>query len=304
MTSWYHLKEQSAGATRLHLLWLVYRFLGLKALTVFLYPIVFFIFLFAGPARSASRQYRQVFRHYTDTHHLSVPTFSGYRHLLSYAISLADKFSVLCDPKTPVSFEVDSNSDWPLFRDLLQDHHGAFLLSSHLGNIEVFAGFGQSQPDLPQPQLHALMQVGQNQQFHTFLKHHQRRQSFRLYPAENLSVETVMGLYEALNAGDLLLMAGDRVSAQNPEKTVTTTLLDCTCPLPSGVFRYAKSMKHPTFALCLIRTKPHHHRLFVKKLDTSLPLPELAQQYASFLEALLIRYPDQWYNFYPFFTQP
>ena len=96
-------------------------------------------------------------------------------------------------------------------------------------------------------------------------------------------------------------MAGDRVSAQKSEDVLPAKLLDKNCILPAGVFRFAKKMKHPTYAVLLLRTPKGFYKLYLQKLDMKQPLPDLAQKYTSFVEKHLLEYPDQWYNFFDFF---
>ena len=107
-------------------------------------------------------------------------------------------------------------------------------------------------------------------------------------------------VFDYLNNGDFVMMAGDRISATNPEKTIPVKILDQNCELPMGVFRFAKSMSHPIFATALLNTGHEKYELIVKKLDNQ-NANNMATEFSEFLEQNILIAPTQWFNFYDFF---
>lgn len=116
-----------------------------------------------------------------------------------------------------------------------------------------------------------------------------------------MDFQTIMSLYENLCNGDMILMAGDRVSAENSEKTITGKLLDRNCLFPEGTFLFSKKMKHPTYAIVLPYIGNNTYKVCVKEIDTSKNIENIVKQYTKFIEKNLVKYPSQWYNFYSFF---
>ena len=300
MNEWYNIKERAAGKYRLAFLWGVYKIFNLTFLKVLICPIVWFIYLFAKPVRAASLSYQNVLNLYAKNHHLSYPKMTTYQHVLSYAHSLADKMSAISDKKTPLKFTINGNEDWQAFQKCIFAQKGVFLISSHLGNVEAFCAFKDENIKF-EKKLHALMEISQNSIFHNFVMNKCQNNSFCLYPTEKMDFDTVMRLYENLCEGDILLMAGDRVSAENPDNTLSTTLLDKKCLLPMGTFRFAKSMKHPVFAIVLLYVGHNTYEVNLKQIDTTQSLEVMAKQYCGFIENNLLRFPEQWYNFYDYF---
>ncbi|MBO5997784.1 MAG: hypothetical protein J6P93_04595, partial [Alphaproteobacteria bacterium] len=194
MANWYNVKEQSAGRYRLLFLWNFYRIFRLKGLKIVLYPVVFFIFIFAKNGRLASEKYQSVLRDYQTKHHIQISKFSSYKHIFSYAFSLAEKMSAVCDEKSPLKFEVCSDENWTSFQNDMSK--GIFLISSHLGNIEALSAFPRQFKQLPAPTVNALMQINQNSIFHQFIEEKTNNPYFHLYPAEQFGFGEIMDLHE------------------------------------------------------------------------------------------------------------
>lgn len=300
MNNWYEIKEQSAGKYRLLFLWYVYKIFKLSGLKFMLRLILPFIIVFSKSARVNSKKYRMILNNFQKSHNLKVAKFSSYSHISSYALSLAEKFSVLCDDKTSLKFDVNKNENWVEFLDVLNKKIGAFLICSHLGNVEVLSALPEVNKDYPKSYLHAFMETSHNNVFHKFITERMKDKSFELHSTETLNFDTIMKLYEDLQAGQLLMMAGDRVSAENPKMVVECEMLDRKIKLPKGVFKFAQTLHYPTFAVFLMREKKSY-KLYLYKIDNNLSVSEMAKQYASVLEKLLLLYPNQWYNFYPYF---
>ena len=299
MKAWYSIKEQCAGKYRLLFLWYVYKVFRLKGLKIFLYPIVFVIYLASKNGRKASQTYRKVLYVYQTQHGIKPTKFSSFGHIFSYAFSFAEKMSALCDKKCPLRFEVEENEDWTSFQQDI--NKGLFLISSHLGNIEALPALPAYFKIKETPTVNALMEINQNSIFHQFIKEKTTNSRFCLLPADAFGFVEIMQLYEKISAGEIILMAADRVSSQNPKNTLSAQMLDKECSLPVGVFRFAKKMDHPTYTLLLLRTKKDAYRLFVQKIDLQKSTDNMAKQYLSFVQKHLLEYPEQWYNFFDFF---
>lgn len=300
MVEWYDYKEQSAGKLRLLFLWYIYKLFNLDVLRIVLIPIVFVIFMLAKNSRIASKKYREALNEYQTKHSIPLSRFTSFQHILGYANSLADKMSVLCDKKSPIKYEVDNNSDWKVFEKKLNSKTGIFLISSHLGNVEAFSGYAKYSKK--KYTLHALMETSQSSIFHQFVESHAQKYNFALYSTNEMNFSKIMCLYESVQAGDIILMAGDRVSARNPKQCIYSTLLSKKCSFPRGTFRFAQKFNVPVFAIFLIKTKRNTYLISVKEIKVKTSLERMVNQYTKCLEEVILRYPTQWYNFYSYFS--
>ena len=123
-----------------------------------------------------------------------------------------------------------------------------------------------------------------------------------LHAVESIGVETAVALEEALARGELVVMAGDRVSAGS-RQTLTQDFLGRRCVWPKGVFALAKLLGAPVFFVTCLRTGWNSYTVhFAEGPDPARASREaLLASYAAFLAHETLEYPGQWYQFYDFF---
>ena len=123
-----------------------------------------------------------------------------------------------------------------------------------------------------------------------------------LHPVEEIGVETAVQMQEAIGRGELVLMAGDRVSAGS-ERVLQHDFLGRPCVWPKGVFVFAKLMEAPIFFVTCVRTGWNAYEVHVREFVPSGEplLPSLLDAYVRFLEEETLAHPEQWYQFYHFF---
>ena len=301
---WHAQREQSAGRGRMWFMWTVYAGCGKTALKLVTVPVMAFIFPFAGPARRALRAYYAVlaaFRGRKDAP--PVGSWMLFRHLLGFAWSLADKTDACTLRKDLPEMSVRDDAGWRAFRNLVAARKGAFLVSTHLGTVEVLPALASSRRGMGEaiPHVHAFQQMGHDAVFMRMFMRHFDAAHFTLHAVEGIGVETAVRMQEAVGRGDLVLMAGDRVSAGSG-KTLVHTFLGYPCRWPKGVFVFAKLMECPVFFVTCVRTGWNAYECHFRRYTgpTSSPT-RMLDEYAAFLEAETLAHPDQWYQFYDFF---
>ena len=251
----------------------------------------------AKSAKKFSKQFKCILNDYQIAHKMQISHFSASKHIRVFADSLVDKMVAMCDKRNRIIFTPKHNNDWREFKKYINNNQGIFLICSHVGNIEALAAF----PDSNKIKIHAFQQMSQTGVFHNFITQHSVRKNTIIHPIEDMNVGTATEMFDALNNGELVMMAGDRISANTPNKTVSVRILGQDCNLPIGVFKFAKSMSHPVFAVALLNTGHEKYTLVVKKLDDK-NAENMAKGFANFLENTALMAPTQWFNFYNFFT--
>jgi predicted LPLAT superfamily acyltransferase len=296
--NWYQQHERGAGAWRLGALFWLYRIFGLRFMKFWVRIITTLIGMGAKSARRFSGEYRRILNEYQIAHNIAPTKFSPAQHIRCFADSLVDKMVAMCDKKNRIEFVVQDNADWREFQKLIEQKMGAFLICSHVGNIGALAAFPGGQG----VKIHAFQQIGQTGVFYRFISAHSVRPNTIIHAVEDMSVATAGEMFDFLCSGDLVMMAGDRVSAATPGKTLRVQILGHDCELPMGVFRFARTMSHPVFAVALLRIAPEKYKIVIKKLDDK-NINNMANGFAEFLEAATITAPTQWFNFYDFFVK-
>ena len=295
---WYQQQERGAGAWRLGVLFWVYRIFGMRFMKFWVRILATLIGVGAKSARRFSREYRRILNEYQITHNITPTKFSPAQHIRCFADSLVDKMVAMCDKKNRIEFVIQDNADWCEFQNLIEKKLGAFLICSHVGNIGALAAFPGGQG----VKIHAFQQAGQTGVFYRFISAHSVRPNTIIHAVEDMNVGTAGEMFDSLNNGELVMMAGDRVSAATPGKIIRVQILGHDCELPMGVFRFARATSHPVFAIAVINIAPAKYKIVIKKLDDK-NINQMANGFAEFLETTTIAAPVQWFNFYDFFRR-
>ena len=296
MKNWYEIHEQSAGNLRLETLWLAYKIFGIKFLKFVLWFVCLFIVPFAKNARAASKKYKKILNEYQKKLGYAKTRFSTFSHIYGFACGALDKMTASCDRRNKIKFAIHKNADWTQFQKHIKQNQGVFLICSHLGNIEVLSAF----PDSSNKKMHAFMQVSQTSTFHKFMMRHNIATNTTICPTENIDISVAGNMYDNLQSGDLVMMAGDRTSPNTPSRFETVPFLGVDCRFPVGTFKFARAQSHPIFAICVMNVGGEKYGIYVKEIKSET-IKEMIGEYARFLEKLVLIYPKQWFNFFDFF---
>lgn len=300
---WHRQREQSAGRLRMLFMWYVYTAFGKNVLKVICVPVVAFIYPFAKPARAALREYYAVLAAYRKCA-LRPTTYRLFRHLLGFAWSMVDKTDACTRQKDLPRLRVRDDADGRAFRALVSAGKGAFLVSTHVGTVEVLPALAAT-TDGTVPHVHAFQQMGHDAVFTRVFMEHFNARATTLHAVEDIGVETAVEMQAAIGRGDCVLMAGDRVSAGSARQ-FEHVFLGRPCTWPAGVFAFARLMDAPIFFVVCARTGWNAYevsfRAFRPTAPGRPPAREILDQYVDFLEAATCAHPDQWYQFYRFFA--
>ena len=303
--AWHDQKEQSAGTWRIGFLWLIYRFFGKGVQKLLCVPIMLFIYPFARPAKDSLREFYAVVSGWSGGRSGKIGTIGLFRHLLGFAWALADKTDACTLKKNLPRMAVRDDEGWRAFDALTNSGKGAFLVSTHLGTVEVL-------PALPvalgrqdtQPHMHAFQQMGHDAVFTKVFMRHFDSTHMTLHAVEDIGVDTAVAMQAAIGRGDLVLMAGDRTSAGSG-KVLHHVFLGKDCAWPKGVFAFARMMEAPVFFVTCLSTGWNSYEVHFKEAHAGCggtTLDALLDEYVRFLESETVARPDQWYNFHCFFN--
>lgn len=240
-SSWAAQKEQAAGRFRLWLTFALYRFLGkdfCKLCAVFV-------------VASAYPGFRKR---------------SSFKKALSFAFGLLDKLDACTLRKNLPKMTVVGDRGWM--------KGGCFLLSTHVGTIEVLPALQNVDGIV----VHAFQQMTHNKLFTEMFMRHFDKSQFVLHPVEEIGVETACEMQEAIARGEMVLMAGDRDPASGGKK---------------GVFKFAKLMESPVYAITCIRTGWNAYTVNAKELDRKT----LQADYEAFLADAVAAHSSENFTF-------
>jgi len=267
--------------------------LGRRIARFFLYPICLYFFLFAGAARTASKQYlRKVLGR--------VPRISdGFRHIHTFASTILDRVFLLNGRFD--KFDVRAHLDEAALK-MISNRRGCILLGAHLGSFEITRAYAD---EIDGPPASVVMYEENARKLNSVLK--------AINPALSQQViglgkvDSMLRVEQALQRGEFIGILADR-GLEHGGANVTWDFLGETAKFPSGPFRMAYMLKCPVLLMVGAYRGGNRYDLYFEELadmgNTDLPRNELIRQtqqrYVERIEHYCRIAPYNWFNFYDF----
>jgi predicted LPLAT superfamily acyltransferase len=295
---------ESTFVAGIRVLWAVHRVLGRLPFRLCLYPVVFCYWLGSGLARRASLQYLQRIEAAHGVLGYQPTWRDTLRHFLSFAETLLDKLLAISGRYRFDRVQVEGRE---LLQAQRQSGRGALLVTAHVGCLELCRVLGEKDGDFG---LTVLVHTLHAQRFNALLQRLDPGSRVRLLQVTEVDASTAVMLQQCIERGELVAIVGDRVPVRE-SKTVTVPFLGVDAPFPVGAYVLAALLRCPLFFMGCVRQGAGHLVRFERLADSvSLPrkdregaLRALALGYVQRLEALVMRSPFDWFNFFPFWDQ-
>ena len=120
-------------------------------------------------------------------------------------------------------------------------------------------------------------------------------------------MQAMLDIARAINNKEIIIIMVDRIRQDN--KTVEVDFLGRRTLLNSGAFEIARMRSTPILGCDIVRDGDEKLKvqfsdiITSKQTDKAKIIPDLAQQYADFLDQVVRDYPLQWFNFYEFWEK-
>lgn len=264
---------------------------------VFLYPMLFFAIPFYCLAQRQS--FRYIFYYFHQIHHLSKWT-SFWRTLKNFILFgevVLDKFAILAGNTRQFKLVIKNVTE---FNQWLDRPEGIIVAGSHVGNFEMIGHcFPQDKKVVNCVIYGGESEVFKNQRNDAFNEHNLKTISF----SNDLS--HLFAIKEALERGEIITIACDRVWGS--KKVLKVNFLGKETTFPLGPFMLAAQMNVPIAAVVLLKERRTRYCGLVSVFypddtlqSTKEKSEKLAMQYVHYLEKILKKCPDQWFNFFDF----
>lgn len=295
---WYNIKEQAAGRKRLMLLWYIYNLGGKLPVKFIVFFVTLFAFLGAPKIRKCSQKYLKIATGKGDI-------IKSFKHFLNYSYSLVDKIEMFTDNFSFKKIFFADEAQKRLFYDDLLNKRGIYFLCSHLGNVNAMRTFFRSGEVIDDTRVNLFLEGSQCSIFKNFLNSISSDNPITAYPVENIDVTTSIEIKDKLDKGEVIFIAGDRVSAHNEKSNFTADFLGKKVLFPVGAFKFGLMLNCPIYFIVCTAEKKDRYCIYLKKFEYSgsrkEKLEHLKSDYIEFLETLTKKYPLQFYHFYDFF---
>ena len=194
-------------------------------------------------------------------------------------------------------------SDEQYVFDEKETHEKGFVMvSSHVGCYEM-AGYSLKPKH---KRYNALVFGGETE---TVMENRQRmwsQNNVRMVPMRD-DLSHLFLLNTALDDGEIVSMPADRIFGS--QKSVECQFFGQTARFPLGAFAMAVQKDVDVISVFAMKEGLRKYRIYLRELqyDKSLSkrerMSQLAQRYAEQLEAIVRRYPTQWFNYFDFWKQ-
>lgn len=285
----------------------VYALLGRGVFNQLLKLIIGYYYLTGASARNHSKAYLKQLQEYASKQNKELPTpLNSYRHLMSFGTAMLDKLAAW---RGDMSLDNLTLHGVEPCRELIDNKQGVVLIGSHLGNLELCRALSHTYPGL---KINALVFSEHAVRFNAVMHSVNPDANLNLIHVTNLGPEVGMQLQEKIDAGEWVVIVGDRTSVTKEKRVVWADFLGKPAPFPQGPFMLAYVLKAPVFLMFGLRkpaSKKPHFDIYVEQFSDQIKLPrkgreealcDVVQQYATRLEYYAMKAPLEWYNFFNF----
>lgn len=307
---WSRLAERGAGWGLSSVYW-CYRLLGRNAAVVMLLPVVGYFFLTGAAARRASLDYlRRCYRHFGPSPDL--PREPGwreaFRHFLHFATAALDKVVAWRGDGLPQRVEL---ADLAPIDALVRSTRGALVVGAHMGNLEMCRALAVHAGHRT---INAVVHTAHAAKFARLIARSNPHSGFKLIEVDDFGADTAVILREKIDAGEWLVIVGDRTPVAENGRVVSASFLGSMALFPQGPFILAHLLQCPVYLIaCLREPGAAIYRVRLERFADALVLPrqgrievlgQWVQRYAAWLESLCRRAPLEWFNFFDFWAHP
>jgi predicted LPLAT superfamily acyltransferase len=278
--------------------------MGYRVASLSLIPIAGYFFLTGHAARCASVAY--LARLYCTHPELRgwPSLWKSYLHHRQFALTLLDRLWLWQGKLEKFHFQAYG-------RQYLQrqDGKGMILLGAHLGSFDALRTYALAEG----LKIHIVMHRGHAQKINAVLNALHPNTNLRVIELTPGDMEMVFTLKHYVERGEMIAMVGDRIPPYAKQRVTWLPFLGDKAPFPQHAWLLASLLECPVCLTIGLRTGHRQYSVFAEPLAERVELPRLEREqrlqdymtpYVQRLEELCSTYPDQWFNFYDFWSLP
>ena len=299
---WAQIGEAGALSGMKFMVW-VHTHLGRRAFNVALACAMLYFILRRPLARRASRDYlMRVWRYRPDVLPRKPDWRMTFAHFFAFGQSLLDKYIAWVTPPSDIDMDEDQQA---LLFSVVDSGEGCLLVGSHFGNLEYSRGIAYRHPDLV---INILIYDQHAAKFAELLSKSAPESRLNLIQVTDLDLDLALKLKERVNAGEWLLIAGDRVPVGEGNNVCAASFLGDQANFPIGPYVLGSLLRCPVYLMHCYPVDGEYwlgmerfaDEIRPSRLNQRRTYTKEVQQYANALEAQLLKAPLQWFNFYDF----
>ncbi|GAA5215091.1 glycosyltransferase [Corallincola platygyrae] len=304
---WSETSEKGA-VTAMMLLYRCYKVMGRKVFSALLRVVMFYYFGTSSEARRVSKLYWTRLKEFSPS---SVTASSGswlvYRHFVSFGEAMLDKLAVWSGDIGIDDLDISGSVQ---LREALNKGQGAVLLTSHFGNTEVCRALGSKVPEIKK--INALVFNEHAQKFAKVMKRVNPDADVNLIHLDQIGIDVAIRLKEMTDNGEVIVIAADRTPVGARQRVLSVPFLGVPASFSEGPFILASVLQCPTFMMFCARDGNRFdvgfemlaEQVDLPRAQRSTALQAYMKRFSEALESWVVRYPEQWFNFFDFWRKP
>jgi predicted LPLAT superfamily acyltransferase len=274
----------------------VVRNLGVLPAYLLLRFVALYYFLFSWTSSG------HIYRYFRQRHGFGrIKSWLGiYRNYYAFGQTLLDKTVVMAGIENRFTYHFDGEEN---LREMVRNGKGGILLSAHVGNWEA-AGHLLKRLNI---RINVVMFDGEHQRIKQYMNEVTGGRNFNVIVIKN-DMSHVYAISEALQKNEMVCLHADRYLEGN--KTEVLDFLGEKARFPLGPFLLAAGFKVPVSIVFAFKESNTHYHFFgskaVRQSDSETKAEftsRLLSDFAVQLEQKVKMYPEQWFNYYNFWTK-
>jgi predicted LPLAT superfamily acyltransferase len=248
----------------------------------------------------ARKGYLAIYRYFRRRHGFGSfkAFYKTYQNHFVFGKCMLDRFAVYAGRRNFFKVEITGNDH---FHHLLHSDKGFIVASSHVGNFEL-SGYLLRQD---KKRIYGMVFGEEAREVMNKRAAILERNNICMVPVAN-DMSHIFVLNEALQKGEIVSMPCDRNFGSS--KSVACNFLNGKADFPQGAFALAAMFDVPIIAIFVMKESVSKYHVYVKSLSSEGfenlnkrgKISGFAQSFATELENIVRKYPEQWFNFYDF----
>ena len=225
--------------------------------------------------------------------------FFIFRNFYAFGKVFLDRFAIFGNPNRKFRFTIENNH---IFMELLHQPQGFLIVSAHLGNYEILSySFKQVEKTI-----YPILYGQEAEVFQKFRTHLFQQNNLKPIVLTN-DGSHIFEINNALKNGGIVSVPADR--SMGNTKSFEIAFLGKPALFPAGIFHVAATFHVPVLTMFAVKESYRHYKIYIQKLPHPTETTHeqkarsLCNEFVKSLEKTLLQYPEQWYNFYPFWEE-
>lgn len=208
--------------------------------------------------------------------------------------SIIDKIAFSVNRASRISYR-ESGEEY--LQELANKKQGAFLISAHIGNWDIAGNLLKG----INANVSVVMYQNEYEKIQALLSSQEKEPGFNIIPISN-DLSHLIKIYAAIKQGDLVCMHADRYL--EGAKTELIDFLGKPAKFPLGPFQMIEKLKVPYSFVFAIKEDKYNYYFTASKpsIQTDKKAREIAVEFVTLLEEKVRDNPEQWFNYYDFYS--